>query len=74
MNKLQERIKDLEKWFVLNGDSIPLMNENYAKGQLKGIRFAQEEILKMIKDLENNHNGAWVLNELKKQIKGDDKG
>lgn len=83
MNKLQERIKELEEEISIFPDADARVNPNMI--ELKGIKFAQEEILKMIdngligilNDYEQETGkGIWnaiseLREEFKKQIKGD---
>lgn len=86
MNKLQKRIKELKDkvgeynkkaWSSKEED---LQHETYRhlgkymELELKGIKFAQEEILKMIDDFTlgdkwDNDAVCYVLRQLKKQIK-----
>ena len=66
MNKLQKRIKDLE---AISDDDIEASVKAHCV--IKGIKFAQEEILKMIDEWYDNRKSViFDVDELKKQIKG----
>ncbi len=69
MNKIRERISGLEGELKAELRNSDLINAALTRGNLQGIQFAQEDILKIIDDIEKKHHGSWILNELKKQIK-----
>ncbi len=55
MNQLNKRIKELEKIWEKNHSPIIHMRD-LDLGEIKGIKFARDEILKMIEKMVNDNN------------------
>ncbi len=69
MNNLQERIEELKER-ISNNSKYPLRIRDLDHGEMKGIKFAQEEILKMLDDECINPELCEFCPELKRKIKG----
>jgi len=78
MNKIQQRIKELEDRLKSTSKSRMLSQTFAYEAELKGLKFAQQEILRMLDILmikcpiqEDKECWCKPLEELKKQIKNE---